>query len=158
MHDLMHSLGNFTSSRNTWWLCSALMLGACGAPLGPIAGGKLQGDIAPWPANWMHAEACENVLLETAPHDPYSVTIWGVGIDENFYIAASKRSNQWVVNLERDPRVVLEVDGVLYRASAKIVTDNTTIAAVGQKFIAKYDIDPDKLQGERAFYRLQAAR
>lgn len=134
------------------------MLSACGAPLGPIAGGKLQGDIAPWPANWMHAEACENVLLETAPHDPYSVTIWGVGIDENFYIAASKRSNQWVVNLERDPRVVLEVDGVLYRASAKIVTDNTTIAAVGQKFIAKYDIDPDKLQGERAFYRLQAAR
>ena len=158
MLSLMHRLENFTSSRNTWWFCSALMLGACGAPLGPIPGGKLQGDIAPWPANWVHAEECENVLLETAPDDPYSVTIWGIGIDDNFYIGASKRSNQWVVNLEQDPRVTLEVDGVLYRATAKIVTDNATIETVGQKFIAKYDMDPDNLKGEGAFYRLQAAR
>ena len=28
MLSLMHRLENFTSSRNTWWFCSALMLGA----------------------------------------------------------------------------------------------------------------------------------
>jgi hypothetical protein len=56
-----------------------------------------------------------------------------------------------------DPRVVLDVDGVLYRALAKRVTDSKTNDEVAQKFIAKYDLDPDALKGEGAFYQLTAA-
>ena len=97
------------------------------------------------------------MLLETNPTDPYSVTIWGLGIEDSFFIGASKRSNQWAEYLEKDPRVVLDVDGALYRALAKRVTNSQTNNEIAQKFIAKYDLDPGALKGEGAFYQLTAA-
>ena len=139
------------------WVAGAMLLSSCGAPLGPIPGGQLQGITEPWPKDWSHAEEVENVLLETNPTDPYSVTIWGLGIEDSFFIGASKRSNQWAENLEKDPRVVLDVDGALYRALAKRVTNSQTNNEVAQKFIAKYDLDPGALKGEGAFYQLTAA-
>ena len=40
------------------WIVGAFLLSSCGAPLGPIPGGKLEGELSPWPANWDHAEDC----------------------------------------------------------------------------------------------------
>ena len=82
-------------SHTSLWIVGVLLLSACGAPLGPIPGGKLEGELSAWPVNWDHAEDCENVLLETDPEDPYSVTIWGVGVEDEFFVGASSRSNQW---------------------------------------------------------------
>lgn len=135
----------------------AIFLGACGAPLGPIPGGELDGDITPWPKDWQQAEDCENVLLQTNPENPYSVTIWGVGIGREFYVGASKRSHQWALYMERDPRVTLEVDGKLYRAIAQRVSEPATTQLVAARFIAKYDMDPESLKGNGAFYRLVQA-
>jgi hypothetical protein len=73
-------------SRASAFTLMAVLIGACGAPLGPIPGGALDGDLTPWPDDWLHAEECENVLLQTNPVEPYSVTIWGVGIDQAFYV------------------------------------------------------------------------
>ena len=153
----MQKLLSLSLSPVPLWVAGAMLLSSCGAPLGPIPGGKLQGIIEPWPKDWSHAENVENVLLETNPTDPYSVTIWGLGIEDSFFVGASKRSNQWAENLEKDPRVVLDVDGALYRALAKRVTNSQTNDEVAQKFIAKYDLDPDALEGEGAFYQLTAA-
>ena len=136
------------------WIAGAFLLSSCGAPLGPIPGGKLEGELSPWPANWDHAEDCENVLLETDPADPYSVTIWGVGVKDEFFVGASARSNQWARKIESDPRVVLDVDGTLYRAHAEILTDAKTAEIVANKFFDKYDMDPENLEGDGAFYRL----
>ena len=140
--------------RTTLWIVGAVLLSSCAAPLGPIAGGKLEGEVSPWPANWDHAEDCENVLLETDPADPYSVTIWGVGVRDEFFVGASTRSNQWARKIENDPRVVLAVDGTLYQAHAEILTDAATAETVANKFFDKYDMDPDNLEGGGAFYRL----
>ena len=104
----MPRINQIAIDRTAFWICSALLLGACGAPLGPIPGGKLQGELSPWPANWKHAENCENVLLETAPADPYSVTIWGVGIQDQFFVGASKRSNACLLYTSPSPRDVEE--------------------------------------------------
>ena len=153
----MQNLLSFSLGPVPLWVASAMLLSSCGAPLGPIPGGKLQGVIEPWPKDWSHAEEVENVLLETNPTDPYSVTIWGLGIEESFFVGASKRSNQWAENLEKDHRVVLDVDGTLYRAYAKRVTDSQTNSEVAQKFIVKYDLDPEVLEGDGAFYQLTAA-
>ncbi len=49
------------------------------------------------------------------------------------------------------------VDGTLYRAYAKRVTDSQTNSEVAQKFIVKYDLDPEVLEGDGAFYQLTAA-
>ena len=57
-------------NQTIFWIVSILLLSSCGSPLGPIPGGKLKGEVSPWPANWDHAEDCENVLLETDPCRP----------------------------------------------------------------------------------------
>ncbi|MBL6814108.1 MAG: DUF2255 family protein [Pseudomonadales bacterium] len=139
------------------WVAGAMLLSSCGAPLGPIPGGKLQGNVEAWPKDWSHAEDVENILLETNPTDPYSVTIWGLGIGDRFFVGASKRSNQWAENLENNPRAIIDVDGALYKAVVVRVTDAQLNAEVAQKFMAKYDLDPDVLEGDGAFYQLTAA-
>jgi hypothetical protein len=144
-------------SRASAFTLMAVLIGACGAPLGPIPGGALDGDLTPWPDDWLHAEECENVLLQTNPVEPYSVTIWGVGIDQAFYVGASRRSHQWAQYMEEDPRVTLEVDGKLYRALAERVIDPATTQLVAARFVTKYDMDPDNLDSDGAFYRLVQA-
>jgi len=135
-------------------LCT-LLLSSCGSPIGPIAGGSLEGEVMPWPTDWSIAEECENVLLETNPAKPYSVTIWGVGDERNFYIAASKQSNRWAKNIEKDAEVILNVDGKLYAANAQRVVDNAEFEKIRQAFVVKYDVDPDPdFKAEGALYRL----
>jgi hypothetical protein len=153
----MQTLLSMSLSPLPIWVASAMLLSSCGAPLGPIPGGKLQGNIEPWPKDWSHAEGVENILLETNPADPYSVTIWGLGIEKTFFVGASKRSNRWAKNLETNPRAIIDVDGTLYNAVAVRVTDAGINNAVAEKFVAKYDLDPDALEGDGAFYQLTAA-
>ena len=95
------------------------------------------------------------MLLETNPGDPYSVTIWGVGLQDRFYIAAGNRSSRWAENISADARVNLDVDGKLYAAFARQVSDPQTLAIVGNAFVAKYDIERDEGFYERgAIYQL----
>lgn len=139
-------------------LCTFL-LSACGGPIGPIAGGSLEGELTPWPNDWSIAEDCENVLLETNPAKPYSVTIWGVGDQQNFYVAAGKRSNRWAQNIEQNPQVILDVDGKLYAAKAQRVVENVLFEKIRRGFVVKYDIDPDPdFKQKGAVYRLVPAR
>ena len=49
------------------------------------------------------------------------------------------------------------MDGTLYRAVAVRVTDADINNAVAEKFMAKYDLNPDVLEGDGAFYQLTAA-
>ena len=113
----MQNLLSMSLSPLPIWVAGAMLLSSCGAPLGPIPGGKLQGNIEAWPKDWSHAEDVENILLETNPDDPYSVTIWGLGIDDAIFVGASKRSNQWAENLETNPKAIIDVDGTLYKLS-----------------------------------------
>ena len=137
--------------------CQCHVAQLLGGSARPDSWGKLQGNIEPWPKDWSHAEGVENILLETNPADPYSVTIWGLGVEKTFFVGASKRSNQWAKNLETDPRAIIDVDGTLYKAVAVRVTDAGINNAVAEKFMAKYDLDPDALEGDGAFYQLTAA-
>ena len=82
-------------SHTSLWIVGVLLLSACGAPLGPIPGGKLEGELSAWPANWDHAEDCENVLLETDPEDLPIRSQFGSGAEDEFFVGASSRSNQW---------------------------------------------------------------
>ena len=153
----MQNLLSMSLSPLPIWVAGAMLLSSCGAPLGPIPGGKLQGNIEAWPKDWSHAEDVENILLEPNPDDPDSVTMWGLGIEDAFFVFASKRSNQWAENLETNPKAIIDVDGTLYKAVAVRVTDAQVNNAVAQQFMAKYDLDPDVLEGDGAFYQLTAA-
>ena len=123
---------------------TATTLCACGAPIGPIPGGHLQGTTKDWPVNWTFTDAQEYILLETDPNDPYSVTLWGVSLDDGFYIAAADPNSQWVLNLMRDPAVIVGVSGNLYRGKAAAVNNRSLSQRVRRRYLAKYEIEAEE--------------
>ncbi len=126
----------------------------CSGPVGPIPGGALDGTPTAWPEDWAFTDEVENVLLQTDPTDPYSVTIWCVRHNGELYVAAAEDSNRWAQKIARDNRVVLNVDNNLYAARAVVVTDLNQIASVMQGYAEKYDYERDSSQGGGVLYRL----
>jgi hypothetical protein len=120
---------------------ACLMLVACGGPMGPIPGGKLEGAPSEWPEDWAFTDAIENVLLETRPGEPYSVTVWAVSYGNSLYIGAGSGQNRWVQYIADNNAVVLSVNGSIYTATATTVTDRAEIDAVLEVYLKKYDID-----------------
>lgn len=111
--------------------------------MGPIPGDELEGEVTPWPADWLFTEAIENVLLETNPDDPYSVTVWGVEHNGKFYVAAGSSDSSWVEHIQRNNAVVLSIEHKLYAAFAEIVTNMDEIDRVMARYVTKYEIEPD---------------
>ena len=144
-----------TLSLNGGFFVCAFATAACSGPIGPIAGGSLEGNQQPWPQEWAFADDCENVLLQTNSADPYSVTLWGVSIGKNFYVASSDQSTTWATNLDNDPTVILGIEGNLYTGVAKRVADPAEIAEVLEKYSLKYDFYlEESKEADGVIYRL----
>ena len=142
-------------SLNVSLFVCVLATAACSGPIGPIAGGALEGMQQPWPQEWEFADDCENVLLQTNPTDPYSVTLWGVSIGKNFYVASSDQATNWATNLDNDPSIILGIEGNLYAGAAQRVSNPQEVAQVLEKYSLKYDFyldESDKANG--VIYRL----
>lgn len=138
-------------------LASITLVCACSGPMGPIAGDELEGTATPWPDNWAFTDKIENVLLETNPDDPYSVTVWMVTEDNIPYIAAASTDSKWARNMRENPKVVLSVEGMLYSATASSVTARDEIDRVVQAYLVKYEIESqeDFVQEGGVLFRLQ---
>jgi hypothetical protein len=122
------------------------VLCACGGPIGPVPGAKLDGELVVWPTDWSFTDEHENVLLETNPTDPYSVTMWGVSLDQDFFIAASDPQARWVTFIAQDNRIVLSVAGQLYAGRADLVVDSAIINRIGDRYGSKYGLDEEQAQ------------
>ena len=148
-----------TMTRALFTLACVGALYGCSGPMGPVAGGKLEGEVAPWPEDWGLSDNVENVLLETRPNDPYSVTLWGVYRDRDFIVGAAELDNRWAQNILADPRVVLAIEGVLYEGRAELVSATDENTAIADLFMRKYEIeDWEEFTGDRegAFFRISA--
>jgi hypothetical protein len=143
--------------RSTIFLFLAIALAAC-EPIGPVPGSGLSGAPGQVPDSWSHTAAVEVFQLETTPEDPYSVNIWGVGIDGEFYIAAGDGgTTRWAEALVDDPRVRLRVDDTIYELTASPIADAQERTIARTAYIAKYELDPDTVPvDEFALYRLEA--
>ena len=104
----------------------------CNGPFGLMSGGRLDGEVAPVPADWAVIGDYGTCQLETRPADAYSVNIAYTVLNGQLYINAGDTETQWVQNIDLDPRVRLRVDGVLYELRAERVTDPTEIAKFGK--------------------------
>ena len=125
-------------------LSMAFMLSACGGPVGPIAGKALDGTPTNWPSDWSFSEDNENILLETNPTDPYSVTLWAVDVGNDLYITAVDPESQWVRNLQQDSAVTVCITGKLYAGRAHVVTNSDEMDAVGKRYGTKYEMSPEE--------------
>ena len=133
----------------------ATVLVAC-EPIGPMPGGGLSGEPAQVPDDWSHTAAVDVFQLETTPADPYSVNIWGVGVDQDFYIAAGDDGNtRWARALNGDALVRLRVGTNVYELTARRVADPQERAAARSAYIAKYELDPETVPVDQfALFRL----
>ena len=134
-------------------VCTICCLSACSVPIGPIAGGALPGEISGWPEDWAFTSDIENILLQTNPRDPYSVTIWVIEVGGSLYIGASSQENTWAKNILDNPQVVVSIADKLYEARAVAVNDEEEATAALTKFTTKYDIDIDP-SSDGMFFRL----
>ena len=137
-------------------LLSIFLVSACSSPLGPIPGGKLEGSPADWPDSWAFTDEIENVLLETNPNDPYSVTVWCVTHNGYLFVAAGDEQSTWVRNIRSNGNVILNVEGKLYAAFARIETNTDVIGPVVQAYLKKYNIESEEdfVQEDGVLFRL----
>ncbi len=137
-------------------LTSVTLVCACSVPMGPIAGGELDGTPTPWPDDWLFTDEIENVLLETNPNDPYSVTVWMVVDNNQPYVAAASTESQWARNISENQNVVLSIEGMLYDAAATSVTTREELDRVINAYLVKYEIETqeDFVQEGGVLFRL----
>jgi hypothetical protein len=137
-------------------LLGAALLG-CSGPLGPIAGGRLSGELATAPVDdWSFTREVMIVQLETRPRDPYSVNVGCVDYAGAVYVGSpDPLSSRWVANLVEDPDVRLRVDGRIYELRAVRVTDPGEWALAGRRFYDKYDLHPKPGRDPGWLFRLE---
>ena len=101
-------------------------------PVGPIPGGKLNGEFSSSKPDWK-ALLPDGKFMEVQfdSKNPYSVTLAPHVIDNELY-TWSRSPNSWSSLIEEDPRVVVRIDGVLYRTLASKVDDDFLLALVNE--------------------------
>ena len=121
-----------------------LVVAAC-EPTFVFAGGELGGTERTMPSDWGFTEDFGTVQIETRPADPYSVNVWGVGVDRNFYVAASDASEAtWAQAIKAEPRVRLRVGNDIYALLAERTDDPQELAGVIDAYIDKYGGERDR--------------
>jgi hypothetical protein len=130
------------------WLGIALAVTAVAAavvwwtgPHGPIPGGPLAGErIDAPPASWEAAAGRQSVVVESrAGCLPYSTTAMAQVHDGELYLVLPSLFGDGLERrLERDPDLLVELDGRLYAVSTERVTDAATIGAMTPAFLWKF--------------------
>ena len=124
-----------------WFGIAALAVAACGGPLGPIAGGKLDGPVATPPAQWTAVP--DAIQLEARPDDPYSVNLWSVGIGPHLYVSTGPDGSDWTGLVQADGRVRVRVHEAVYVLQAILVDDPQERQQVVEAYERKYGSTAD---------------
>lgn len=115
-----------------------LLLGT--GPCGPIAGGRLDGEVAATaPADWRFTDQISTIQVETRPDDPLSVTTWCFTDGPGLYVPSRNAERKpWVRNVLADPRVRLRIGDRIHAMQATRVTDDAELRRLIPLLRAKY--------------------
>ena len=107
-----------------WAVAAVVVLAACARliwtdPIGPLAGGRLSGSEAPFPADWDFSDAHFTIAVETRPEDPHSVTTICFVHEGTLIVPAQGGSDKaWTHYVLDDPRVRIKVGERVFPARA----------------------------------------
>ena len=133
------------------------VLAAAGCePTFVFPGGELTGAEQPMPPSWDFTRDFDTVQIETRPNDPYSVNIWGVSVDGDFYVAASDAADAtWARAIEAEPQVRLRIGNDIYPLLATRTDDPKELTKVTDAYVDKYGGDRERSFIRHAYvYRL----
>jgi hypothetical protein len=144
-------------------LVFAACLTACG-PLGPLAGGRLRGQIHDGPVpDWSFTRAVETIQLETNPGSPHSVNTWCGDYQGALYIPTSlilgtddPAERGWVKNVQADANVRVRIAGTVYPLRAVRVEDPAELESARAVLLEKYDVAPDEHSSGAWIFRMDA--
>ena len=115
--------------RAAWALVAIVVLAACARliwtdPIGPLAGGRLSGSEAPFPADWSFSDAHFTIAVESRPDDPHSVTTICFVHEGTLIVPAQGGSDKdWTQYVLDDPRVRVRVGEQVFPARATRILD-----------------------------------
>ena len=118
-----------------------LALSACSEYL-PIAGGELEGTVAPLPTHWSELATTEIVQLESTDEAPYSVNLWIAEVGGAPHVFAGDNRAQWVENIAGNPDIRLKIGEEIFELRAIRVTDATVFETFAQAWESKYGNRP----------------
>lgn len=98
-----------------------LFAAGCQSPFLVFPGKEIKGEIATT-ESFAFAKAYSLLMLETRPHDPYSVYLRVTVIDGQLYIDAAP-SRRWHEYIHEDNHVRIQLGGKIYSAKAVVVKD-----------------------------------
>jgi deazaflavin-dependent oxidoreductase (nitroreductase family) len=71
--------------------------------------------------------------------NPHTIEIWfGLEGTTLYMLAGSGDASDWVRNLRKEPEVQIRLDGVMYTATARVVTDAAEDQLARAMLVAKY--------------------
>ena len=143
--------------RLTLAVLATLVAAGC-EPTFIFPGGELTGGEQPMPSSWAFTRDFDTVQIETRPGDPYSVNVWGVGVDRRFYVAASDADDAaWARAIEAEPLVRLRIGDNVYPLLATRTDDPRELAEVIDAYVDKYGGDRERSFIQHAWvYRLES--
>jgi hypothetical protein len=98
------------------------------------------------PVDWARADQESVVMVVTNDEDgdERRTKVWLVGVDGEGYLRTGE--TRWFANLERDPKLALEVAGVSYPMQVEFVHDTELSLKITAAFRAKYGFE-DRMSG-----------
>ena len=127
-------------SRSWAVFVAALVAAGCSEPLVTIPGGELSGTDRQPPESW--GKVPDTIQLETRPVEPYSINIWGVGVEGDLYVATRGGGTAWTAFIEDDQNVRVRIDDGLYHLQATLVEEVGERDRVTMAYAEKYEVDP----------------
>ena len=116
--------------------------------LDPTSGSGL----LPWSRVSERMAGARNYWIGTTRPDgrPHAAPVWGVWLDETFYVGTERLSRK-ARNLAADPRLVVHLesgdDVVILAGVAEAVTDAAPLTRYADAYDAKYQFRPDPSDG-----------
>ena len=111
-------------------------------PVGPFPGGPLQGEL--WQGtepDWGFAEEVDTIEVQVNPRAPRSGRTGVIVHEGKLYVPTTfERIKRWHRYVLEDPRVILRIEGRLYRRCATRVRDRQLFKTLIQAGRAKYGL------------------
>lgn len=109
-------------------------------PLGPIPGGAFSGQAsADTVPDWSGIEKV--IELEIRPTKPWSLSVWGVVIDDELYVPSAKgEKRRWTHVALEDPRIRVRTQGNIYERTIERLTDPELSARVKDALAERYEL------------------
>jgi hypothetical protein len=117
----------------------------CGGPVGPLAGGRLSGEVVrQGVSDWSFANDHELMQLETRPEDPYSVNVHFYVVEGRLYVeaGADHSFSRWRRFLWENPDVRVRFGNRVYEVRVVEVTATEEIVSILPAYYAKESGDP----------------